>query len=225
VSVLNYFIDHFDKIIKYTLSHLLLIGISISLSLIIWISVGIAIRNRKNLAKSVMGIGSFIMAIPSVSLYGILMTIPGFGLSIRSAIFALLLYSMIPIVRNVYTALNQVDPAILEAARGMGMPKNKILIKVQLPLALPVIFAGIRVALVMMVGIATLAVFIGEQNLGCLIYQGIVRTKSEMIIVGAIMVSLIAVGVDLLMGVLKKKLVSPGLLIHEAEEDASEEVV
>lgn len=225
MSVITYFIGHLDKIYRFTLSHLILITISITLSLILWITVGIAIRNRKNIAKGILGVGSFIMAVPSVSLYGILMTIPTFGLSRRSAVFALVLYAMIPIVRNVYTSLNEVDESILEAAKGMGMPSNKILTKVQLPLALPIIFAGIRVALVMMVGIATLAVFIGERNLGQLIYQGIVRTNSEMIIVGAILVSLMSVGVDILMGLLEKKLVSPGLLIHELEDTNTGEVV
>jgi len=215
MAVINYFITNWAKIIDYTLAHLYLISISITLSLILWVSVGIIIRNREKTANSLLGVGSLIMSVPSVSLYGILMTIPAFGLNMRSAVFALVLYSMIPIVRNVYTSLNEVDPAILESARGMGMTEKQILWKVQLPMALPVIIAGIRVALVMMVGIATLAVFIGERNLGQLIYQGIVRTKTEMIVSGALLVSAISITVDIIMGVLKRILVSPGLLKQE----------
>jgi osmoprotectant transport system permease protein len=215
MAVINYFITNWEKIIDYTLAHLYLISISITLSLILWVSVGIIIRNREKTANSLLGIGSLIMSVPSVSLYGILMTIPAFGLNMRSAVFALVLYSMIPIVRNVYTSLNEVDPAILESARGMGMTEKQILWKVQLPMAMPVIIAGIRVALVMMVGIATLAVFIGERNLGQLIYQGIVRTKTEMIVSGALLVSVISIIVDIIMGVLKRILVSPGLLKQE----------
>jgi len=218
MSVINYFITNWDKILDYTSAHLYLIAISITLSLIIWISVGVIIRNRDKTAKSLLGFGSLIMSVPSVSLYGILMTVPAFGLNTRSAIFALILYSMIPIVRNVYTSLNEVDPAVLESARGMGMTEKQILWKVQLPMAMPVIIAGIRVALVMMVGIATLAVFIGERNLGQLIYQGIVRTKTEMIISGALVVSAISIIVDRLVELLKRILVSPGLVEEKTVE-------
>ncbi|MGM0602215.1 MAG: ABC transporter permease [Bacillota bacterium] len=216
MSVINYFISNWEKISEYTLSHLHLISISITLSLIIWISVGIIIRNHKKTANTILGFGSLIMSVPSVSLYGILMTVPAFGLNMRSAVFALILYSMIPIVRNVYTSLNEVDPAILESARGMGMSEKQILLKVQLPMAMPVIIAGIRVALVMMVGIATLAVFIGERNLGQLIYQGIVRTKTEMIVSGALLVSAISIAVDIIISILKRIIISPGLLKHES---------
>ncbi|MBS3767975.1 MAG: ABC transporter permease [Candidatus Cloacimonetes bacterium] len=219
MSVINYFINNSTKIFTYTVSHLSLIIISIILSLLIWLSIGIAIRNRDRTAKGLLGIGSFIMAVPSISLYGILMTVPFFGLNRRSAVFALILYSMIPIVRNVYTALNEVDPAVIESARAMGMSKKQILYKIELPLSLPVIIAGIRVALVMMVGVGTLAVFIGERNLGQLIYQGIVRTKPEMILSGAILISLISIVVDLIMGLVEKALVSPGLYKQSSFEE------
>ncbi|MGI6114146.1 MAG: ABC transporter permease [Mahellales bacterium] len=212
MSVIRYFVNNMDKILTYTMEHLVLIIIAIVISLLIWISVGIAIRNNGKLAKGFLGIGSFIMAVPSVALYGILITIPAFGLNRRSAVLALVLYSMLPILRNVYIALNEVDSTILEAAKGMGMPKRKILFKVQLPLAAPVILAGIRVALVMMVGIATLAVYIGERNLGMLIEQGIKRTHMDMIIVGAVMVSIFSILIDYGIGKLEKHLISPGLL-------------
>lgn len=219
MSVINYFVSNWAKILDYTLSHLYLISISITLSLILWISVGVIIRNRDKTAKTLLGFGSLIMSVPSVSLYGILMTIPAFGLNTRSAVFALVLYSMIPIVRNVYTSLNEVDPAVLESARGMGMTEKQILWKIQLPMAMPVIIAGIRVALVMMVGIATLAVFIGERNLGQLIYQGIVRTETDMIISGALVVSAVSIIVDRIIEFLKIILVSPGLLKEKTVEE------
>ncbi len=215
MRTIQYFMNNLDYIADLTIQHLILIGIAIILALIVWVSVGIAIRNNEKTANTILSIGSLFMSIPSVALYGILVTIPFFGLRTRSAVFGLVLYSMIPIVRNVYTALNEVDPSIIEAAKGMGMSEKQILKEVQLPLALPVIFAGVRVALVMMVGIATLAVFIGEQNLGQLIQQGIGRTRTDMVISGAIMVSFIAIGIDLLIGYLKKKIVSPGLLFDD----------
>lgn len=221
MSVVNYFIKNIDKIWRFTVNHFILIVLAICAALLIWVSVGIVIRNNEKLANGILGFGSLMMSIPSIALYGILVTVPGFGLSRRSAVFGLLLYSMLPIVRNVYIALNQVDKSILEAAKGMGMSSKQILFKVQLPLAIPVILAGVRVAVVMMVGIATLAVYIGERNLGSLIEQGIRRTHFDMIMVGAVLVSMMAIAIDLLMGKLENKLVSPGLV----SEDNGDKVV
>jgi osmoprotectant transport system permease protein len=223
VEIIQYFIKQSDKIFTYTVNHANLILIGIICSLVLWISVGIAVRNNSKSANAILGVGSFLMSIPSISLYGILMVIPGLGLSRTSAVIGLVLYSMLPIVRNVYMALNGIDPSIIESARGMGMKPRDILWKVQLPLALPIIFAGVRVAIVMMVGTATLAVYIGEQNLGRLLTYGIERTRSDMIITGAIMVSIIAVLVDYLMEYLQRKLVSPGIR-NDDEKSASGKV-
>jgi osmoprotectant transport system permease protein len=209
--VLRYFTGNTDRIIEYGINHLILIGIAIIISVALWVSVGILLRNRKNTAKTVLGMGSVMMSIPSIALYGILISIPGLGLSRQSAVIGLVLYSMLPIVRNVYVALNAVDRNILEAAKGMGMSEGQVLRKVQLPLALPVILAGIRVATVMMVGIATLAVFIGERNLGIFIEQGLRRSRSDMIIVGALLVTVFVVILDLLIGWLEKNVVSKGI--------------
>ena len=211
MSTFKYFIKNIDKIIDLTIEHIELISLSMCLALIIWVSIGILIRNQKRMANGLIGFASIIMSIPSISIYGILVTIPGFGLSRVSAVFALVLYSMLPIMRNVYLALNEVDESIIEAARGMGMKKNQILWKIQLPLAFPIIFAGIRVALVMMVGIATLAVYIGERNLGRLIQQGITRTHMDMVLTGGILVALLSIVVDGVMALIQKKLISPGL--------------
>ena len=215
MSTLEYFFNNIDKIFKFTVEHIKLISIAMILALIIWISIGILIRNNRKIAGSLLGIASIIMSIPSISIYGILITVPGFGLSRRSAVFALILYAMLPIMRNVYVALNQVDKSIIEAARGMGMADNQILWKVQLPLAFPIIFAGVRVALVMMVGIATLSVYIGERNLGSLIQQGITRTHMDMVLTGGILVAFLAILVDGLMAIIQKKLISPGLHLGE----------
>lgn len=215
MSTLEYFLNNIDKILKFTIEHIKLISIAMILALIIWITVGIIIRNNRKLAGGLLGIASVIMSIPSISIYGILVTIPGFGLSRRSAVFALILYAMLPIMRNVYVALNQVDKSIIEAARGMGMKDRYILWKVQLPLAFPIIFAGVRVALVMMVGIATLSVYIGERNLGSLIQQGITRTHMDMVLTGGILVAILAIAVDGVMALIQKKLISPGLHLGE----------
>lgn len=215
MSTVRYFLKNIDKITDYTIEHIALISIAMIMALILWVSVGILIRNRTRTAESLLSVASIIMSIPSISIYGILVTLPGFGLSRKSAVFALVLYAMLPIVRNVYIALREVDDSIIEAARGMGMPERQILWKVQLPLAFPVIFAGVRVALVMMVGIATLAVYIGERNLGRLIQQGITRTHMDMVLTGGLLVAALAIIVDGVMALIQKKLISPGLHLSE----------
>jgi osmoprotectant transport system permease protein len=211
LRVLRYITNNADRILGYTLQHLVLISIAIVISIALWISVGIMLRNHEKRANNVLWVGSFIMSVPSIALYGILISIPGLGLSRQSAVIGLILYSMLPIVRNVYVALNEVDQNILEAAKGMGMSEREILRKVQFPLALPVILAGVRVATVMMVGIATLAVYIGERNLGVLIEQGLKRSRSDMIIVGALVVTVFVVLIDLFIGWLEKVVVSEGI--------------
>lgn len=221
--VFNYFTNNLDRIYGYTMEHLILIVIAIGLSVILWVSLGVALRNNKKMANGVMGVGSFIMSVPSVALYGILISIPGLGLSRQSAVLALVLYSMLPILRNVYVALNEVDKNILEAAKGMGMSETQILRKVQLPLALPVILAGIRVATVMMVGIGTLAVYIGERNLGVLIEQGLTRSRSDMIITGALLVTVFVVIIDFFIGWLEKTVVSKGIQSEEVSASGGDE--
>lgn len=211
MSTLQYFTKNIDKIIEFSIEHIELISVAMLLALALWVSIGILIRKNERLAGGIIGTASIIMSIPSISIYGILVAVPGLGLSRKSAVIALVLYAMLPIVRNVYVALNEVDSSIIEAARGMGMPERQVLLKVQLPLAFPVIFAGIRVAMVMMVGIATLSVYIGERNLGRLIQQGINRTHMDMVLTGGILVAILAIAVDGLMALIQKKLISPGL--------------
>ncbi|TVQ37144.1 MAG: ABC transporter permease [Spirochaetaceae bacterium] len=211
MRAVRYFVNNLDRILGYTAQHVVLIVMAILIAVLVWVSVGILVRNSRRMARGVLAVASLIMSVPSVALYGILVSIPGLGLSRQSAVLALVLYAMLPIIRNVYVALNGVDPAIMEAARGMGMSTRRILWRVQLPLATPVVLAGVRVSVVMMVGIATLAVFIGERNLGVLIQQGLVRTRSDMIIVGAVIVSAFSIGIDYLFGKLERLLVSPGI--------------
>ncbi len=217
VAPIRYFFENISRIITYTQNHLELTLVGVILAIILWVSVGIIIYRYPKLSHGVLGIASIVMCVPSIALYGILLTLPGFGLGRTSALTALVLYAMLPIVRNVFVALRSVEPSILDAARGMGMSKQEVLWEVQIPNALPTIFAGVRVALVMMVGIATLATYIGEQNLGRLIQHGITRTHPTMIIVGAVVVSIIAIGIDLLMGLLGKHLISKGLQLEESK--------
>ncbi|ACL70592.1 ABC transporter permease [Halothermothrix orenii] len=211
MSIIVYFIDHIDKIYRFTVSHLALISIAMFFSLLLWVSVGVIIRNKKNLARGILGVGSLIMAVPSISLYGILMTIPGFGLSRRSAVCALVLYSMIPIVRNVYTALNEVDDSILEAARGMGMPPLQVLFKIELPLALPVIIAGVQTSAVVTVGTAIISDLIGGGGLGRMVFTGLAMFNPVKILIGSLLAAIIAIILDRFFDVLEKKMSTPRL--------------
>ncbi len=218
MSLLIFFKDNITQIMEYTLEHLILTGIAILLASVIWVTIGIIIKRYEKLAGPILGIGSIIMCIPSVALYGLLLTLPMFGLGKSTALFALVMYSMLPIVRNVYVGLKSVNNSIIESARGMGMSRKQILFEIEIPVAMPTILAGVRVTLVMMVGIATLATYIGEKNLGRLIHHGIARSNMEMIITGAVMVTVIAILIDSGMELLERKLVSPGLL-HSMEAD------
>ena len=212
-DILQYISKNTDKVLELTISSLTLIATAITLAILLWSAVGIMIRDNKKIAAGTISVAGFFMSIPSLSLYGLLVALPGFGLSRRSAVTGLLVYAMLPIVRNIYVALNNVDEEVLEAARGMGMSKGQVFRKVQLPLAIPIVFAGVRIALVMMVGISTLAVYIGERNLGILISQGITRTDLPMIGTGAIFISVLAIGVDLIMGGIQRLLVPKGLKV------------
>lgn len=147
---------------------------------------------------------SIFMTIPSLALYGILMgilaalTLPSIGLV--PVVVALTLYGLLPIIRNTYTAITEVDPAIIEAGRGMGMTERQLMVKVKIPLAVPVIMAGLRQAVVMNIGIAAIGSYIGAGGLGQPIFRGIANYRVDLIIVGAVCVSVLAIIFDLILG-------------------------
>lgn len=211
ISTWNFAIGYTDRIMEYTYNHFSLLLTVAAISLVMWISVGIIINKYEKLSGPVIGLGNLLFCIPSISFYGIFVTIPALGLGRKSAVLALVIYSMMPLVRNVYRGLKSVDRSVLEAGEGMGMNKFQIMSKIQLPIAMPVIFAGIRVTIVMITGIATMATYIGERNLGRLLHHGIARSNAEMIITGAIIVSIIALLLDYIFGKIEQKLTSPGL--------------
>ncbi len=210
-GIFEFIIKNSERITEYTLNHFSLVFTVLVLSLLLWISVGLLISKYDRYANSVMGISNILFCIPSISLFGLFVTIPQLGLGRRSAALALILYAMMPLVRNVYKGVKSVDPYVLDSGRGMGMSATQILFQIQIPLAWPVVFAGIRVTVVMITGIATVATFIGERNLGRLIHHGLTRSNSDMIITGALLVSVIALILDFIMGMIEKKITSPGL--------------
>jgi osmoprotectant transport system permease protein len=199
------------RITEYTWNHFSLVLTVLAFSLALWVFVGILISKFEKAAGAVMGISSILFCIPSISLFGLFITVPFLGLGRRSAALALILYAMMPLVRNTYRGIKSVDKYVLESGRGMGMTPGQLLWQVQIPLAWPIVFAGIRVTAVMITGIATVATFIGERNLGRLIHHGLTRSNSQMIVAGALLVSLVALLLDFLMGLLEKKMTPPGV--------------
>lgn len=164
--------------------HIQLVFISMLLAIIVGIALGILISRIQGLKGITLGTAGILQTIPSLAMLGFM--IPLFGIGIKTAVAALFLYSLLPIIRNTYAGIADVDKSVVEAARGMGMKGGQILFKVQLPLAMSVIMAGIRTAAVINVGTATLAAFIGAGGLGEFIFLGIQRNIDALILMGAI---------------------------------------
>lgn len=201
-------------LLEYGRNHLTLVLWAVALSLLLWVPVGVLITGREKWANRVLGVANTIFCVPSLSLFAVMVTIPFLGLGRRSALVALVLYAMMPLVRNVYQGIKGVDPSVIEAARGMGMSYWQIMREIRLPLAAPVIFAGFRITAVMTTGIAAVATYIGERNLGRLISEGLTRFNIEMIVVGAMLVAAIAIALDGLLGLVERMLVPRGLRVR-----------
>jgi len=202
----NYVLNHPDKIWEWTLQHLYIVLVANASAAIVGVLIGIYIsgKGRERIADTVIYLASIMMTVPSLALYGFLMgilsalTLPSIGF--LPVVIALTLYGLLPIIRNTYTAIREVDPAMIEAGRGMGMSERQILTTVKLPLAVPVIMAGLRQAVVMNIGIAAIGAYIGAGGLGQPIFRGIANYRTDLIIVGATFVSLLAIVIDFLMG-------------------------
>ncbi len=191
-----------DKILSQTLEHIGLTFISLLIAVLAGLPLGIFIANRKKWAGLVLGVAGILQTIPSIALLGIM--IPLLGIGPKPAIVALFLYALLPIIRNTYTGITGVDPVITEAAKGMGMSARQTLSKVTLPLAMPVILAGIRTATVINVGVATLAAYIAAGGLGEFIFGGIALNNANMILAGAVPAALLAIVFDFLLSRVQK---------------------
>ncbi|WP_066393673.1 osmoprotectant update ABC transporter permease/substrate-binding subunit OpuFB [Neobacillus mesonae] len=194
---LHIFLERKAELLSALLDHIQISFIALFFAVIIAIPLGIYITRHKKAAEGIIGISSVIQTIPSLALLGIL--IPLFGIGRVPAIIALVAYALLPILRNTYTGIKEVDPSLIEAARAMGMNSRKRLIRVEIPLAMPVIMAGIRTAMVLIVGTATLAALIGAGGLGDLILLGIDRNNTNLILLGAIPAALLAILFDYLL--------------------------
>ena len=207
MNVWQFMLKNHLELLDLTLEHLWLVGISTVLAVLVGIPLGVLITRWPALTKPVIGGANVIQTIPSLALFGFLLPAPWIGARAdRLAILALALYALLPLIRNTYVGIKGVDPAVVEAGRGMGLTNSQLLWQVELPLALGVIIAGIRVATVISVGLATIAAAIGAGGLGEYIFRGLAMVNNSVILAGAIPAAAMALVADVSLGWLERKL-------------------
>ncbi|HKT46836.1 MAG TPA: ABC transporter permease [Candidatus Acidoferrales bacterium] len=207
MSPLTFFLTHGREIAEATLEHLSLAAISLAIAVAIGVPLGMLAVHRPALRAVALGTANVFQTIPSLALFGFLIPIPYLGgIGRRTAIVALVLYALLPILRNTFVGLTEIDPAVLESAEAMGMTRSQILWRVRLPLALSVILAGVRTATVITIGVATIAAAIGAGGLGTFIFRGVAMVSNAVILAGAIPAAVLALAADGLLGVLERRL-------------------
>lgn len=214
MEVLVFAFENLGQIWTRTLEHLSVVGVAVSLAIATGVPIGIAITQNRKVADGVLYTAGMIMTIPSIALFGVMipiLSLIGQGIGWLPAVVAVFLYSQLPIIRNTYTAIDNVDPALREAARGMGMTATQRLRDVEIPLAIPVILAGVRTAVVINIGITAIAAYIGAGGLGTYISRGISQSDPRQLITGAVAVSILAVIADYGLLWAQKRLTPAGL--------------
>jgi osmoprotectant transport system permease protein len=207
MNLWQFMLQNHTEVLELTIEHLWLVGISTLLAVLVGIPLGILITRWPVLNKPVLGGANIIQTIPSLALFGFLLPAPWIGARAdRLAILALALYALLPLIRNTYAGIKGVDRAVVEAGRGMGMTDRQLLFQVELPLALGVIIAGVRVATVISVGLATIAAAIGAGGLGEYIFRGLAMVNNQVILAGAIPAAAMALLADVSLGWLEKHL-------------------
>jgi osmoprotectant transport system permease protein len=214
METVDYILANWPLIASRTGEHISIVGVAVGLAILTGVPIGIAITQNRRAAASVLYAASIIITIPSIALFGMMipiLSLIGQGIGYLPAVIAVLLYSQLPIIRNTYTAITNVDPALREAARGMGLTRLQRLREVELPIAVPVIMSGVRVAVVMNIGVTAIAAYIGAGGLGAFISRGISQTDPRQLVTGALAVSVLAVVSDFALLALQRLLTSPGL--------------
>jgi osmoprotectant transport system permease protein len=206
---ISFMLERQDQILELTTQHLYLTFIAVFFAVLVAVPLGITITRFEKAAGIVVGIANAVQALPSLALLGFL--IPILGIGSKPSIVMIFLYSLLPIIKNTYTGLTNVDRAILEAGKGMGMTNWQLMKMVQLPLALPVIMAGIRISAVTAVGLTTIAALVGAGGLGQLIYRGISMVNNRMIIAGAVPAMVLTLVIDFLLNILEKLVTPKGI--------------
>ena len=190
----SFFTQQWERILQLTVEHIVISAIALGLTVVVCIPLGIYLTRKERLAPYVIGIANVFQTIPSLALLGFLIFL--FGIGNDNAVAALFLYAMLPVLQNTYIGIKNVPPTLVQAARGMGMTEMQILMRTELPLALPVIIGGVRVASVWIIGTAALAAAIGGGGLGRLIFSGLSSIRNEVILAGALPATLLALGAD-----------------------------
>lgn len=206
---IDYLTNNWQHILEKSADHMSMSLTAVAFSCLIGIPLGVLITKNKRVADFILGIANIIQTVPSLALFAFMISI--FGIGRTNAIFALFLYALLPIIKNTYIGIKNVDPAIREAATGMGMTKFQILYKVEMPLSVAVIMGGVRIATVTCIGVATIATLIGAGGLGDVIYQGIGMANLSMIFAGATSAAVLALFADFVLGKIEKKLTSNGI--------------
>jgi osmoprotectant transport system permease protein len=216
METLQFFIQNWDEILRLAQQHVFIVTIAVLIAIFTGVPLGIWITFHRTAARIILYLASIMMTVPSIALFGIMipiLSIVGHGIGKVPAIIALVLYSQLPIIRNTYAAIKSVDPSIIDAGLGMGMTRAQVLLKVQVPMAMSVIFAGVRVAVVMSIGIGAIAAYIGAGGLGHYIFMGIGQSYGAMINAGSIAVAVMAIVADYVFRLIENRMVSKGLRI------------
>lgn len=214
METLLFIYNNMGVILNLGAEHISIVAVAVGFGILTGVPIGIAITQSRKAADTVLYIASIIVTVPSIALFGLmipLLSLIGHGIGWLPAVIAILLYSQLPIIRNTYTAITNVDPALRESARGMGMTPLQRLLRVEIPLSIPVIMAGVRTAVVMNIGVAAIAAYIGAGGLGVLISRGISQTDPRQLIAGALAVSVLAIIADYGLLFLQKWLTPVGL--------------
>lgn len=207
MNLLEFFLRNRTEVVELTLEHLWLVGVSTLLAVAVGLPLGILLTRWPSLRRPVLGAANIMQTIPSLALFGFLLPAPWIGeRADRLAILALTLYALLPIIRNTHAGIVGVDRAVVEAGRGMGMTDRQLLFQVELPLALGVIIAGVRVATVISVGVATIAAAIGAGGLGEYIFRGVAMVNNQLILAGAVPAAALALLADVGLGLIEKRL-------------------
>ncbi len=198
--------DRRGEIAALTAQHVALVAAAASIAVAIGVPLGILLTRRPRLARPVLAASNVVQTIPSLALFGFLIPMPFLGgIGARTAIVALVVYSLLPILRNTYTGIRSVDPAVVEAARGLGLTDRQRLTWVELPLAFPVVLAGIRIAVVVGIGLATIAAAIGAGGLGVLIFRGVATVDHRLILAGALPAAILALSADAALSAVERR--------------------
>lgn len=207
MNIARFIMENHTQVLQLTLEHLWLVGVSTAFAVLIGVPLGLVIAHCTSLDKPVLATANIIQTIPSLALFGFLLRVPWLGeRSDRLAILALTLYALLPIIRNTYTGICGVDPAVVEAGRGMGLTESQLLFQVELPLAVSVMLSGIRLAVVISMGLATIAAAIGAGGLGEFIFRGLAMVDDRVILAGAIPAAILALLADFSVGWLERHL-------------------